>query len=574
MKVLVAGSQHAGKAHIISSILDVEYNDLISHQNFQEIRKENIPIVFIECNPNSPNEMKSNLDSMSKGEIGIGWYVIPDCYSISDFDSQMITIIKSRVKELIVVFTNVADTESDAKLQIVKKLFYNPNVALFPGENTNSNLTYEGALNNLMCFTYEIIPEQFRMNWNVLIEMRRSRTFCNVSKPPEKVDFNGIALNVQESQIGHLNIIISGFSGTGKTTLINTLFGTNELATYGASCTKEIQEYKIDGKPISFFDTPGFELGESSDSNRSHYQQVLKYIDDRSQNRKDERIHIMWYLINEGRHRIEETDIRMIKEVSLRIPVFVVLTKNITNSKAILDESKDKLGAVSIEDFSNNQNFNPGTNIFVHQVLFEDFESIDGYFVKAHGISELIRFQGKMIQKCLQYIFSTSQVYSLKIKFEEAQNLVGQTVMNYINQGNDPFISKNNYSKIYPLINCMISEISRIFNIKIQEGNLEFIVNSGNKKEKRSKEIGVSIAEFLFGTADKVLSFVDPLGLKATIEHLKNMVFCLFNKKRSSEIIRIIGNTYADAIKYLAEDKQEITIENVMKAYKDSLEFN
>ena len=88
----------------------------------------------------------------------------------------------------------------------------------------------------------------------------------------ENFDFERYFKEAQK-KLGRANIIITGKTGVGKSTLINSVFG-QDLAKVGVGTpvTKNIQEYTKDGIPISLFDTRGLELG--------NYQEIAKELKD------------------------------------------------------------------------------------------------------------------------------------------------------------------------------------------------------------------------------------------------------------------------------------------------------
>ena len=65
-------------------------------------------------------------------------------------------------------------------------------------------------------------------------------------------------------RLGHANILISGQTGVGKSTLINAVFRV-PLAEEGTGkpVTKNVQRYDVSGVPVTIYDTPGIELGHA-----------------------------------------------------------------------------------------------------------------------------------------------------------------------------------------------------------------------------------------------------------------------------------------------------------------------
>jgi hypothetical protein len=71
----------------------------------------------------------------------------------------------------------------------------------------------------------------------------------------------------EAAELGHANILITGQTGVGKSTLINAIFRA-ELAKEGVGrpVTQRVQRHDAPGVPVTIFDTPGIELGDVKDA--------------------------------------------------------------------------------------------------------------------------------------------------------------------------------------------------------------------------------------------------------------------------------------------------------------------
>lgn len=66
---------------------------------------------------------------------------------------------------------------------------------------------------------------------------------------------------------GHVNVLITGRTGVGKSTLINSVFQGNFATTgQGRSVTQNSREIKKEGIPLSIFDTRGLKMADFSDT--------------------------------------------------------------------------------------------------------------------------------------------------------------------------------------------------------------------------------------------------------------------------------------------------------------------
>ena len=71
------------------------------------------------------------------------------------------------------------------------------------------------------------------------------------------------AISEKIKNLKHLNIIVAGKTGVGKSTLINSVFRDNLVETgMGKPITSHMRKITKKGVPLSIYDTRGFELGK------------------------------------------------------------------------------------------------------------------------------------------------------------------------------------------------------------------------------------------------------------------------------------------------------------------------
>jgi uncharacterized protein (DUF697 family)/GTP-binding protein EngB required for normal cell division len=143
----------------------------------------------------------------------------------------------------------------------------------------------------------------------------------------ENIDF-GERFNKEfsrvRSSITKPNILVLGGTGTGKSSLVNLVFG-DKLATVGAGrpVTKGIRGYEND--LVRIYDSEGYESGEASQEN--YKKTVLDFIKDEGRP-LEKQVHLAWYCISLPNHRVFDVDINTVNRIhATRKPIAVVLTQ-------------------------------------------------------------------------------------------------------------------------------------------------------------------------------------------------------------------------------------------------------
>jgi uncharacterized protein (DUF697 family)/GTP-binding protein EngB required for normal cell division len=124
------------------------------------------------------------------------------------------------------------------------------------------------------------------------------------------------------------NILVTGATGTGKSSLINHLFG-EEVAPVGEGrpVTKGIHPYSSPNLSVNLYDSQGYEA--DSDENSECLSEVIGFIDERRESGDAESyIHEVWHCISAAGKRVTDMDVGIINEIRARdLPVAIVLTQ-------------------------------------------------------------------------------------------------------------------------------------------------------------------------------------------------------------------------------------------------------
>lgn len=122
------------------------------------------------------------------------------------------------------------------------------------------------------------------------------------------------------------NIVLSGGSGVGKSTLLNAIFGRDLAETgTGRPVTAAAKWYEEPGFPVKILDTRGLERG---DFQRTVSELEAALLQARTQSKAQDQLHILWLCIDGTSSRIQDSDqaiAAMAKRLDLA--VVVVVTK-------------------------------------------------------------------------------------------------------------------------------------------------------------------------------------------------------------------------------------------------------
>ncbi len=130
----------------------------------------------------------------------------------------------------------------------------------------------------------------------------------------------------EAQKLGRFNLAVFGKTGVGKSTLINAIFGAEVARTgIGEPVTQGSHLYVTRSGTLGLYDTRGLEIGTST---AALLDEVRGFVDSRRTADPGEHIHIAYYCVRAGDHRIEPAEEAFIRGVhDLGIPVFLVLTQ-------------------------------------------------------------------------------------------------------------------------------------------------------------------------------------------------------------------------------------------------------
>lgn len=593
LSAIVIGAPNSGKSQLISTTINIPLENFDKNIPFQELKNENIPVSFIEANNFQIPELENELDLRSKNQpIQICWYVLPG--SIQQLTSRHIdeiTCLSQYFPRIIFVFTDVLNMMSSIYSNILKGNVQDPAIALLTSNsNPNTSITYESSFTSLIISSYTLLNSQeLQEKWQILIDLRQRRIFHGVEQKPEKVNFHGMELIVQDTDIGHLNIILAGQVGAGKSSLINAILGKEVCKEgVGQSVTDAIKEIDVENMPITIIDSPGFELGDG----QTNFNNLINLITERKRFKEvSKHIHLLWYCINESSHRVQGVDTHFIQNISKLIPVFIVITQAVDNDRKKSNEltmlqslKQDFPGAATYSDFiklsMNNApkfDFNNlcRSNIAIHRLAVKPTTFNNVIVQKSFGLSEFIDLHRYYLDRISRYVFNTSQEIEFEAKKETAKEYIIEFSRIAVLMNCNKPIRASDAKNYKPTIQEMLIGISRRLDIPIQEGSISILSSKLFEGEKDHYQSFRDTIGLFMGMAEKTLSSTGNAVLNVIgrgIGVVREFLFPQGKTESLDVMLKTIGNNYLNTVVCLKKSGQELNLDNFMKIYTENFQ--
>ena len=322
--------------------------------------------------------------------------------------------------------------------------------------------------------------------------------------------------------IEHLNIILVGPCGSGKSTLINSLLNVNAEVAFGKPVTKKFEFYSSEKIPfLRLTDSRGIEKNEAFGVN-SIYNLIKKYIETKiEENDPDKFIHCIWYCWTGT--RLEDSEFEVLKKLSeqytlSKLPIIIVYTQA-TNEDSIKKAKEHILNNFEIkeEDFipilaqevpiPNSQNkIHPfGLNRLIEDSINKSSNAVNSACyegimeeMKKIIITKLEELIKKLKEKSNKNADDINSYLSKGSKMEDLQKVIVDFIikLNFQYFFLDPEIEydKNTLKSINRNLDY---SISRETNIKIESFAIEFFQETYKYFNKNIDELAEKYAEEL-----------------------------------------------------------------------------
>ena len=284
-------------------------------------------------------------------------------------------------------------------------------------------------------------------------------------KTPDAIDIFKLVneclhkINEGEKSLGHVNIIIAGKTGVGKSTLINAAFRENMAETgMGTPVTQHTKLIERDGMPLRVYDTVGLELTEKTKQETiQNVHEIIKYNADNGD--ADKFVHCMWYCVQANSDRLEKPEQDFIIDIAKKIPVILVITKaylkkHAKNFAAILDSWNMPVKKICI-------------------VLAQSYEEEETFF-KAYGVEDLIETTLNILPETAQDAFINAQS-SVELKNKMAMEVVNETVAMAFGAGFVP-VPVADIIMLVPTEVSMMVRITNIYGLQMTKSKIKRIL--------------------------------------------------------------------------------------------------
>ena len=266
------------------------------------------------------------------------------------------------------------------------------------------------------------------------------------------------AINNATRERGHLNVLIAGRTGVGKSTLINAVFQDNIAETgQGRPVTRNTREITKEGVPLTIFDTRGLEMSEFKMTS----SELEKLIKDRCSDRDPNRhIHVAWLCLHEDGRRVEDAEVELHEMLSKHMPLVTVITKSRSDQGVqnevikLLPESRNVIRVRAISE-----------------------EQDDGHTLNPMNLDKLIDLTSEVIPEGKRMALAASQKANINYKKGQAHKVVATAVSLSAATGAAP-IPFSDAAILVPIQIGMIAKITAVFGLDITIVALTPIVTS------------------------------------------------------------------------------------------------
>ena len=358
----------------------------------------------------------------------------------------------------------------------------------------------------------------------------------------EEENFKKKVDGLEQDELPTANIMIAGITGTGKSTLLNAIFGADLAATgKGRPVTAHIDEYQSLDVPIHIWDTVGLEL--DSEKTKDSINSIRQTIADKADSPDQfDRVHAIWYCINSGSSRFQGAELEFIKNLhSIGVPFIIVLTQCIGDPEEI-----DQFEA-QIRDLNISMGMN---DIDIVQVCAMPFK-LRGFTVDAFGLDTLV---DKTLEKLPDFI-KGGFIAAQKVSKAQKRALCEDVIFEYVDVAQRGFWDKIPIINVFTTdskISKMFVRIGKLYNTVLPEESIKSIIT-----ELGSIDLENGFWGLLSPINKKYNKKLDTLFEEKKKQGFSADVQKLDKSERVARMLAFYGYNFLDAVEESWEDLTE-----------------
>ena len=356
--------------------------------------------------------------------------------------------------------------------------------------------------------------------------------------------------DIEKNNLPPANIMVAGITGTGKSTLLNAVFGSELAATgKGKPVTSHIDEYQNDSVPIHIWDTVGLELdsAKTKESINSIRDTIASKADSDDQ---FDHVHAIWYCINSGSSRYQGAELDFIKDLhSIGVPFIIVLTQ------CIGDPDEINRFETQIREINTSMGM---TDIEIVQVCAQDFK-LRGFTIEAFGLDVLVQ---KTLEKLPDFI-KGGFVAAQNVSKAQKRNYCGEILVKYVDAARMGFWDKVpivNFFTTDKKIHKMFSEIGKLYNSIIPEDRIQEVIEYMGSMDLEHGVLGI-----ILPVSKKFDQKVDSLFEKKQEQGFVVPTKKLEKNERVARMLAYYGYLFLEAVEELWEQRNETMLADIDK---------
>lgn len=257
----------------------------------------------------------------------------------------------------------------------------------------------------------------------------------------------------QKLQGNKPNVLVVGRTGTGKSSLINAIFG-DQVAKVGAGTpvTQSYTAYTSDQLLVNLYDSMGWEGG--ADGEKRFFADTHDFLKQHRTSNPDDHIHVVWYTLDAPSARFTDFDLELLTRAIENLPIVIILTKCDIASDEQIDAVKQAIEKANI----------PGL-VTILEVSAAPLKRRGQAVSEVYGLKELVAVTEKVLPEARQAAFIAAQIVDLGAKASRSRNTILAAVGTNFAVGFTP-IPFSDWMALAPIQSAMLGSIAVIYGIK------------------------------------------------------------------------------------------------------------